>query len=159
MSFYHAMNGVTLSVFFILPMLGKHPDEYPRFRDCFLADEEHPEYDNHIHIYTRTGGLNRRGYEEENIKIMTHPNYIANFDNNFDCTYATWVFSVPKKWGNDFLKITSGKLTEISEEYKSDLYRIFPKLEEKFDSLFDAAKNQDDTEQHAEVKDERYSAG
>ena len=59
MSLYNLVQGVTSAVFFVLPMLGKHPDEYPRFRDCFLKDAEHPEYDNHIHVYTRVGGGNR----------------------------------------------------------------------------------------------------
>ena len=66
MSLYNMVNGVKPTTFFVLPMLGKHPDEYPRFRDCFLSDEEHPQYDDHIHIYTRTGGGNREGYEAEN---------------------------------------------------------------------------------------------
>ncbi len=34
MSLYNMINGVNPATFFILPMLGKHPDEYPRFRDC-----------------------------------------------------------------------------------------------------------------------------
>ena len=38
------MNGVNPATFFILPMLGKHPDEFPRFRDCWAGrtstDEE-----------------------------------------------------------------------------------------------------------------------
>jgi len=57
------MNGVNPCVFFILPMLGKHPEEYPRFRDCFVVDEEHPEYDNCIHIYTRAELWRRRNNE------------------------------------------------------------------------------------------------
>lgn len=31
------INGVNQATFYILPMLGKHPDEYPRFRDCFTG--------------------------------------------------------------------------------------------------------------------------
>ena len=37
---YNLINGVNLATFIILPMLGKHPDEYPRFRDCFIAENE-----------------------------------------------------------------------------------------------------------------------
>ena len=44
MSLYNMINGVQPAAFFVLPMLGKHPDEYPRFRDCFIgkvnSDEE-----------------------------------------------------------------------------------------------------------------------
>jgi len=141
MSFYHEIHGVNPSTFFILPMLGKHPDEYPRFRDCFIGDNDHPEYNERIHVYTRTGGGNRPDYAKENQKMMNHPNYIANFDDDSDCTYASWIFSVPEKWQDDFEKITNGELTKISEEYKSELYRIFPKLIEKFDDIFKGVKN------------------
>ena len=33
------INGVQPATFFLLPMLGKHPDEYPRFRDCFVGKQ------------------------------------------------------------------------------------------------------------------------
>lgn len=51
------LHGVNPATFLILPMLGKHPDEYPRFRDCFITE------DDHILILTRVGGPNRdEGY-------------------------------------------------------------------------------------------------
>lgn len=134
-NFYNIINGVSPAAFFIVPMLGMHPDEYPRFRDCFVNDEEHPEYDRHIHIYTRVGGNNRGcGYGEE--KLMDHPNFVGTFDDSFDSTYGTYVFSVPEKWKEDFEKIMSGAILEISKEYKAELYRIFPKLKAEFDALF-----------------------
>lgn len=52
MSLYNMINGVNPATFIILPMLGKHPDEYPRFRDCFIKDGM-------IEVYTRVGGNNR----------------------------------------------------------------------------------------------------
>ena len=135
MSLYNMLHGVSSAAFFILPMLGKHPDEYPRFRDCFLCDEEHPEYDDHIHLYTRVGGGNRGcGYGEE--ELCKHPDFVTSFDDSFDSTYATYVFRVPIKWQEDFNKIKANNLKEISEEYKKELYRIFPKLKDKFDAIF-----------------------
>jgi len=135
MSLYHMLNGVTSATFFVLPMLGKHPDEYPRFRDCFLHDAEHPEFDGHIQVYTRTGGGNRESYESENADMQEHPEFVTDFDDSFDCTYATWVFRVPDKWKADLDKIADGRLNEISDEYKAE-YRVFPKLTEKFDEIF-----------------------
>lgn len=138
MSLYNMMNGVSQLTFIVLPMLGKHPNEYPRFRDCFLKDEEHPEYDNHIHVYTRVGGGNRGcGYGEE--ELMKHPNFVTTFDDNFDCTYATYVFSVPDEWKEDFDKIVKGKMLEISDDYKKQIYKVFPKLEEKLKKMFKEA--------------------
>lgn len=129
MSLYNMLNGVNPATFVILPMLGeKHPDQYPRFRDCFIDGEE-------IHIYTRVGGGNRNcGFGEE--ELQAHPNYLRDEDDDFDSTYATYIFSVPEQWKSDFDKIVAGKLLEISQEYKDRLYKVFPKLTEKFNETF-----------------------
>lgn len=148
MSLYNLINGVNPCTFFILPMLGKHPDEYPRFRDCFIDNEEHPEYDNHIHVFTRTGGGNREAYVAQNNEMRAMETFLTDFDDSFDSTYASWIFSVPEKWKADFKKITSHKLEEVSEEYQAELRRVFPKLEEKFDKIFsEKTKENPPTEQ------------
>ena len=129
MSLYNMLNGVNPATFFILPMLGqKHPDNYPRFRDCFVNNNE-------IHVYTRVGGGNRNcefGEEE----LQQHPNYLRDFDDEYDSTYATYVFSIPDEFKNDFDLITSGKIKEISEAYKERLYKVYPKLKDTFDKIF-----------------------
>ena len=136
MSLYNMVNGVNPCTFFILPMLGKHPEEYPRFRDCFLSDPDHPEYDDKIHLYARIGGGNRDDYESEIEELRAHPEYITDHDDDFDCTYATFVFRVPEKWLGDFNKIMGCKWPDVSSEYRSELYRIFPKLKDKLDEIF-----------------------
>lgn len=136
MSLYHLMNGVRPMTFFILPMLGKHWNEYPRFRDCFIGDEEHPGYEDCIHIYTRTGGGNREVYSDENEVMMKMPGYVTNWDDSYDSTFASWVFNVPQRWKEDFVKFKEGRLKEFSPEYQAELSRVFPKLKEKFDELF-----------------------
>lgn len=133
MSLYNIINGANPATFFILPLLGeKHPDDYPRFRDCFVNNEaEEPE----IHVYTRVGGGNRNcGFGEE--ELRKHPNFKMDFDDDFDRTYATYVFSVPKEWKNDFDKILEGRLKETSVEYKERVAKVYPKLEEKLNELF-----------------------
>lgn len=129
MSLYNMINGVNPATFFILPMLGeKHPDNYPRFRDCFVDNNE-------IHVYTRVGGGNRNcGFGEE--ELQQHPNYLRDFDDEYDSTYATYVFSIPDEFKNDFDLITSGKIKEISETYKERLYKVYPKLKDTFDKIF-----------------------
>ena len=131
---YNMINGVNNATFFILPMLGeKHPDEYPRFRDCvvIMNDEKVPE----IYIVTRVGGNNRNsGYGEEVLK--KHPNYLRDFDDSFDNTYAMYIFSVPEEWKSDFDLIVNDKVKEVSKKYKTRLYNTFPKLEKTFNKLF-----------------------
>lgn len=146
MSLYNMMHGVNPSAFFVLPMLGKHAESYPRFRDCFLADEEHPRYDNHILVYTRVGGGNREDYQEQIDELRASPNYVSDYDDSFDCTFATFVFSVPEEWKEDYGKIKSGKLLEISEAYKKKLYEIYPKLTDKFNEIFNSETTDETSE-------------
>lgn len=135
MSLYNMINGVNPMTFLVLPMLDRHPDEYPRFRDCFLGDEEHPEYDKHIHVYTRVGGNNRgQGYGED--ELMNHPNFITTYDDSFDNTYGSYIFSVPEKWKNDFEKIYAGNLGEVSKEYQDKIKKTFPKIEDQISEIF-----------------------
>ncbi len=136
MSLYNMMHGVSPATFFVLPMLGKHPDEYPRFRDCFISNEEHPQYDNHIHVYTRTGGGNRDDYEAEIEAMRALPEYVTDFDDSFDSTYASFVFRIPERWQADFARIVAGDVHGISPEYQAELRRVFPKLADKFDEIF-----------------------
>jgi len=129
------LHGVSKATFFILPMLGKHPDEYPRFRDCFLKDEDHPEYDYHILVYTRVGGNNRDcGFGEE--ILYEHPEFVTTYDDDYDNTYATYVFRVPEKWKEDFDKLVFGNIKDISKEYKDELCRVYPKLKNEFGKIF-----------------------
>ena len=131
MSMYNLMHGTNPATFFILPMLGeKHPDEYPRFRDCFVMDEEQE-----IHVFTRVGGGNRNcGYGEE--KLREHENFLRDFDSEEDSTYATYVFSVPDEWKEDFKKIMDGDLKNVSPEYQKRVKIVYPKLKEKLELLW-----------------------
>ena len=125
------MFGVTQATFFILPMLGKHPNEYPRFRDCFTADEEHPEFDDHILVYTRVGGDNRDDYKEKIEDLRNLPGYVTDYDDSFDSTFATFVFKIPEKWKNDYKIMKDGSLFDVSDKYKEEIIRVFPKAEDK----------------------------
>ncbi len=136
MSLYNMIHGVGKAAFFVMPMLGdEHPGNYPRFRDCFISDKEHPEYDGHIHVYTRVGGGNRgQGYGED--QLYKHPQFVTSFDDDFDNTYATYVFCVPEKWKADFELVKEGKLESLSKEYQLQVRKVFPELKEKLDELW-----------------------
>ena len=111
MSLYNMINGLNPAVFVLLPMLGRHPEEYPRFRDCFLGDD-----DNSIIIFTRVGGGNRNcGYGED--ELSKDPNFMTTYDDSFDSTYGNYVFRVPDKWKDDFEAIKNGGLKNASVEY------------------------------------------
>lgn len=135
MSMYNMMNGATSATFLILPMLGKHPDEYPRFRDCFIADEEQG-IEQAIIVYTRTGGGNREAYEKENAVLQAMKGYQQDYDDTVDSTYACFVFDIPEEFKADFDLVMVGKFDETSEAYQKKLYEVYPKLSEKWDEAF-----------------------
>lgn len=125
MSLYNMMNGFNPACLFFMPMLGRKQDEYPRFRDCFLADDEE-----HIVIFTRVGGPNRdTGFGEE--KLYEDPNFVKTYDDEEDSTYGYYEFSVPEKWKKDFDTIVAGKFEEVSDEYVSYVREFYPLLAEK----------------------------
>ena len=134
MSLYNMLHGFNPACVFIMPMLGRKQDEWPRFRVCWVED-------GNIAIYTRVGGGNRNcGYGEE--ELYKDPNFISTYDDDFDSTYATYLFSVPEKWKTDFDKILDGKFEQTSKEYQNYLREFFPEINKSglFDKVFSQEK-------------------
>ena len=124
MSLYNLLFGFNPACVTILPMLGRKQEEYPRFRDCFVTD------DNNIAIYTRVGGNNRDcGFGEE--ELYKDENFIRTYDDDFDNTFATYEFKVPNKWKNDFDKIMNNEFNKVSDEYVECVESFYPRLAEK----------------------------
>jgi hypothetical protein len=73
----------------ILKVIGLAESDVERFRDCGV-DQAH----NQIWVYTRTGGGNREDYPNE--ALTSSPHYLYDEDDDFDCTYATYYFSIPE---------------------------------------------------------------
>jgi len=134
MSLYQMTNGVNPATFIILPLLGKHPESYPRFRDCFITDSkpkgmmeqickcepnDFSKHKNTIKVYTRVGGNNRESYREEIQELRNMPEYVTDEDDEFDSTYATFIFKIPGKYINDINLIKEGKIEQTSKEYQN----------------------------------------
>jgi hypothetical protein len=139
MSLYNMLHGVNPCAFFLIPMLGeKHPDEYPRFRDCFTHDDSRPDLTGDlIFVYTRVGGGNRGGdFGEE--ELEQHPNFVTTYDDDYDNTYGMYVFSVPDEWKDDYAKFKTGDLTSASPAFQERVRKVFPKLAEKLADLWPA---------------------
>lgn len=96
-----------------------------RFRDIFLSGEG-----DKILLYTRNGGGNREDYEEVIRKLQTHPLYITDYDDEFDCTYATFEFSVP-----DSLQLVLDKLMETQGGPPVDLSERFSAIVEEMKTM------------------------
>lgn len=119
---YNMIHGYNPACIFLMPMLGRQVDEYPRFRDCYLEDGL-------IAIFTRVGGNNRdQGYGEE--ELYKDENFVRTYDDSYDDTYGTYLFRVPEKWRDDFEKIIGGKIKDTSIDYHNLIYSWWPKLVE-----------------------------
>lgn len=123
------------------PFLPMVAENFPRFRNIFLKDEEDAEdpYDGDLYVYTRMGGGNRECYcEEEGCdcsscgcgaceadRIEGLPNCIARDDDDFDYTYCTFVFKVLEENRNDFLCLKEGRFSDLSDWYWETLANQF----------------------------------
>lgn len=133
---YNLMHGINKATFFFMPMLGLHPDEYPRFRDCFLGDEENPKYNDFIHVYMQIGGGNRPYHVEQIKDLREMPQYVTDFDDPDSITHATFIYSIPEEWIEDFKLLKEVKLTEVSDAYYSRLCEVYKEIIPDFQEAF-----------------------
>lgn len=85
----------------LLATLGWTTHDVPRFRDCYLDGET-------IVVHTRTGGGNRNSYEEENGRLTQHSCYVSDSDDDFDCTYANFIFRFPEEYAAELRAASAG---------------------------------------------------
>ena len=123
---YNMLFGWDPSCVLLAPMLtDENPQHFfPRFRDCYLSDDKE-----HIEIFTRVGGGNREEYEDEIGDMRSMPTYVSDYDDDFDCTYATFVFGVPDEWVNDFESVKKREFDKISDAYVERMQTCYPKLD------------------------------
>ncbi len=81
-----------------LAMLDLTKDDVGRFRDCYLSD-------NKIVVFTRNGGGNREDYSEVIESLRAHKHYLTDYDDDFDCTYASFEFNVPDEFNSVISKL------------------------------------------------------
>lgn len=128
MSLYNSLFGINKQSNLLLQILdidqsGKWSSG--RFRDTYLNEDGKK-----IFLLTRNGGGNRNHHDDEkkagidcdccgciiNYQLPRHPNYIKDFDDSYDCTYAIIEFSVPKEWEDRLKDISTGKPPETLKE-------------------------------------------
>lgn len=86
-----------------------------RFRDIYVNADG-----TEIILYTRNGGGNRECLVYVNERLTQHPNYIKDYDDDFDCTYAYFHFSVPE----EYLLITKVMATGKDPESVTDRFEV-----------------------------------
>ena len=138
------------------------PNGYPsgRFRDIYLNKDG-----TRITLYTRNGGGNRdcwgldgcnpakEGHDPQCMisiikRLREHPNYLKDYDDDFDCTYAYFEFSIPDKYIETTKSLATGeepknvseKFSEIVQEIKATPKEQLEK-DERFKPIMEILKH------------------
>jgi hypothetical protein len=142
MSLYNILFGQNPLSTVYLAMVGLTPSDTGRFRDAYV--EKTADNGWVLHVYTRNGGGNREHYNDEEdsgpdcdctgciggYRLPANVYYLKDEDDDFDCTYATFSFKIPRqfwsfledletnaspemkptdRWTNLFAKLSSSK--------------------------------------------------
>ena len=126
MSLYNMLHGYSPNAAAILHALDLDPKQIDRFRDASFGKDG----DRHVlHIFCRTGGGNREDFP--NTALTSHPLYLRDHDDAYDCTYAHYYFQIPQK-----------VLDELAEQQLSlDDVTDTETLQEKTDAAIAAIKS------------------
>ena len=65
-----------------------------RFRDAIFKRDDN--YGAVVEILTRTGGPNRKDYP--NTGLISNPNYLRSYEDEYDNTYAHFIFKIDNKY-------------------------------------------------------------
>jgi hypothetical protein len=117
MSLYNMIFGVNKLSPMILATLNLSPDDFGRFRNCFVADGK-------IAVYTRCGGGNRDDYVHIFDAMQAHPLFLEDVDDDFDSTYCTFFFSYPEAFAEDLRKIESKEPFEPGKQWSELFARL-----------------------------------
>jgi hypothetical protein len=95
MSLYNLLHGYEPTAAAVLDILHIDPSGIPRFRDAYLTYRDETQSSPVMVILTRTGGVNRTDFAEQNAALCALPGYIDNADDDFDSTFALFRYEVP----------------------------------------------------------------
>ena len=116
MNLYNALFGLNKRADLLLACLGWTRYDIPRFRDCIIRD-------NAILIYTRTGGENRQDYEGDIEILRSHPCFVTDMDDAFDCTYAYFIYNFPVDYAVELNALSKNDDTVIPGEKWKELLK------------------------------------
>lgn len=123
---YNILHGTNSIAPFLLEILGIEQNETGRFRDIYLNEDG-----TKIILLTRNGGGNRESYQVVIDKLAEHPNYITDYDDDFDCTYAYVEFSVPDEYKDKMKQLSTGVKPKTLEEKTNETFDRMKKMSPK----------------------------
>jgi hypothetical protein len=93
MSLYNIVHGMSPVANLILAALELEVGDFGRFRDAWFRDDAEGG-GLRILVHTRCGGGNREDYEKVFETMRRHPDYLRDYDEVFDSTYANIEFKI-----------------------------------------------------------------
>ena len=135
MSLYNMLCGTNPAAGRLLAAINLNADDVPRIRDVYVNAEM-----TEVTVHTRTGGGNREAYEAENDALCAHPLYLRDSDDDFDSTYADFVFALPPEEKDKILAEVDAFLSEVPEAERETkrseaIQTISVTPREKFDAV------------------------
>ena len=116
MSLYNELFGINEEAPILLGMIGVNKQYFDRFRDIFLCRNG-----DCIIVFTRTGGNNRKDYEENWNKIRQNSLYIVDYDDGLDETYAYIEFNIPEKYKETAKKMYKNEPVLVGQKFKKEI--------------------------------------
>lgn len=94
--------------------------EEARLRDVYLSKDR-----TKVVIFTRIGGGNREAYKNAIKRLRNHKNYIKDYDDDFDDTYASFEYQIPSnKLVEVVAFLSSSDTTTGGEKLKQSLEKL-----------------------------------
>lgn len=115
MSLYSIMFGERPEAGDLVHALGLQRRRMGRYRDCYVIERKGKRM---VALLTRLGGANRPDYPAEIAYLHTGKGFIADEDDAFDETFATFLYAVP----DGFEQLPT--LPEFRERYEDHMARM-----------------------------------
>lgn len=115
------------STSYVLPMIGNHISEFigkhgpvKQFRNTFIADNDKPEYTEHLFLlYEFSQATDYLLFEE---KLKLNPNFIDSYEPDYK--HTMFVFGIPIDYKNDYHNYLEGKYSKFNPDYKQHIMRF-----------------------------------
>lgn len=130
MSLYNLMHGENANADALLEMLNLTKADTGRFRDIFLNGDGTV-----IRLLTRNGGGNREEYQGVMDALAANANYVRDYDDEYDRTYAYVEFNVPTAYRGVCASLADGrKDTTLKEKTDAVIHEMKSMTEEQMES-------------------------
>jgi hypothetical protein len=113
---------------YILPILGGKASDYIKntsrhitFVNCFVGDENYPEFNKHIFLLYKYSS--HEDYKEFEYGLQTHPLFVKMYDPATE--YVMYIFRVPEEYQEDYQKFREGAYSKYSNNYKQQILNFY----------------------------------